>query len=117
MYRISKEFHFSASHVLHGLAPNHPCSRVHGHNYIVIVELSSEKVNEVGMIVDYRELEPIKTFIDTMLDHRHLNDVLGFNPTAENMAEYLFNLFERDFPQISAISVKETDKTIARYER
>ena len=116
MYTIQKEFHFSASHCLAGLAPEHPCTRVHGHNYIVIVEFSARKLNDVGMIIDYRELEPIKKLIDNNLDHRHLNDAIkGMNPTAENLADYLYGIFHVLFPQITAVVVKETDKTAARY--
>lgn len=114
MYTISKEFHFSSSHQLTHLPVEHPCSRVHGHNYIVIVELSSEKLNEDQFVVDYRELNPIKVWIDTVLDHMHLNDVLDFQPTAENIAKWIFNLWKHDYP-LSAITVQETPKTMARY--
>jgi len=115
MYTISKEFHFSASHQLFGLPVDHPCTRLHGHNYIVIVELTSVNLSKIGFVKDYRELEPIKKFIDENLDHRHLNDVLQFNPTAENIAKFFFKKFKKDFPQLSAIIVKETEKTAARY--
>ena len=120
MYTISKQFAFSAAHQLHGLPKDHPCSNLHGHNYVVIVELQSTYLNKVGFILDYRALSPIKEYIDEQLDHRNLNDVLLFNPTAELMAEYfyhefrkLFELPERNF--ISAVSVQETPKTIATY--
>lgn len=115
MFIIRKEFHFSASHQLNGLPPEHPCSRNHGHNYIVIVELSTIKLSPVGFVTDYRELEPIKKFIDDALDHKNLNDFFDFNPTAENMAKYLYHLFKKQFPQLSAIEVSETPKTNARY--
>ena len=38
MYIISKEYHFSASHQLHDLPEDHPCHRLHGHNYVVEVD-------------------------------------------------------------------------------
>jgi 6-pyruvoyltetrahydropterin/6-carboxytetrahydropterin synthase len=115
MYTIRKEFHFSASHVLTGLAPEHPCSRLHGHNYIVVAEFESIKLNDVGFVIDYRDLEEIKKFIDDALDHKHLNDFFDFNPSAENMAKFLFKLFKKTYPQLSAIEVSETPKTNARY--
>lgn len=43
MFRIRKEFHFSASHQLTHLPPDHQCARLHGHNYIVVVELGHGK--------------------------------------------------------------------------
>ena len=115
MYTIKKEFHFSASHQLHGLPKEHPCSNLHGHNYIVTVELSSIELNSVGFVVDYRDLEPIKKFIDTYFDHKHLNDVLPVNPTAENIAKTIFIEFRKQFPEITAVEVSETPKTMARY--
>ena len=123
MYTISKEFHFSASHVLHKLPGNHPCSRLHGHNYIVIAEFASEMLNETGFVIDYRDLEPIKKWLDDNFDHKNLNDQIPFNPTAENLARFLYHEFVRfsfhDLPHkptLSAIIVKETEKTTARYE-
>jgi 6-pyruvoyltetrahydropterin/6-carboxytetrahydropterin synthase len=117
MYKIRKEFHFSASHQLLGLPKDHPCSNVHGHNYIVTVELQTTKLDSVGFIVDYRALSPMKDFIDTTLDHKHLNDVVDFNPTAENLCRYLYDIFRKQFSQLHAIEVSETEKTSARYEK
>lgn len=116
MYTISKEFHFSASHKLENLPALHPCSELHGHNYVVIVELQSTKLDEIGFVIDYKKLDLIKQFIDKQLDHKHLNDVLEFNPTAENIARYLFKMFNRTYPQLTAVTVKETPKTEARYD-
>jgi 6-pyruvoyltetrahydropterin/6-carboxytetrahydropterin synthase len=115
MYKIEKEFAFSASHVLNGLPIEHPCSRLHGHNYIIIIELSALILNDTGFVIDYRALDPIKKYIDEHFDHRHLNDVISCNPTAENIAKLIYTLFEPQFPQISAVRVKETPKTEARY--
>lgn len=116
MYKISKQFAFSASHILEGLPENHPCSRLHGHNYIITLHLKSTVLNAAGFVRDYRELDKIKKYIDDTLDHRHLNDILLFNPTAENMAKYLFDLFKADIPELYAVEVSETPKTTAIYE-
>lgn len=115
MHVIRKEFNFSASHQLHGLPVEHPCSRLHGHNYVVTVELSSITLNETGFVKDYRELDLIKKWIDNVLDHQHLNEVFNMNPTAENMAKFIFNLFRKQIPQLTAVEVSETPKTTARY--
>lgn len=116
MYTIKKRFDFSASHVLACLAPEHPCSRMHGHNYQIILELKSDSLNEAGFVKDYRELDMFKQWVDTELDHRHLNDVFEVNPSAENMAASIYHLWKHAFPQLSAVIVKETEKTEARYE-
>lgn len=123
MYIISKSFSFSASHTLENLPENHPCSKLHGHNYIVTVELNATVLNEAGFVLDYRKLEPIKKWIDEVLDHSHLNDVVDFNPSAENLACYLHHSCKTLLPDlykkgiwVSAVTVSETDKTKARYE-
>ena len=116
MYKISKEFSFSASHILHGLADCHPCSRLHGHNYVVTIHLKSATLNEVGFVKDYRELELVKKYIDDNLDHRHLNDLFEFNPSAENLAKHLYDIFSEMIPEIYAVEISETPKTSAIYE-
>lgn len=116
MYRITKEFHFSASHQLHGLPEDHPCARFHGHNYIVEVELASDQLNPVGFVRDYNELKSLKVYIDETLDHRHLNDVLGDDcVTAERLAKHLYDRCLKEWPETAAVRVKETPKTCAEY--
>lgn len=79
MLTITKEFHFSASHVLEGLSSWRPCARMHGHNYVVILELSAPKERLVppGFVHDYRDLDKFKQWIDKTLDHRHSNETTG----------------------------------------
>ncbi|NCT40509.1 MAG: 6-carboxytetrahydropterin synthase QueD [Alphaproteobacteria bacterium] len=116
MFTISKEYHFSASHVLHGLAEDHPCSRLHGHNYIVEVELQSETLDDTGFVRDYRELDALKHYIDTEIDHRHLNEVLGENnTTAEQIAKHIYDWSKARWSEVSAVRVRETPKTTAEY--
>lgn len=116
-YEIQKEFHFSASHQLMGLPEGHQCGRLHGHNYIVVVVLGSNELNEHGFVKDYGELKPLKEYIDTAMDHRHLNEVLGFQTTAENMAKHLFKLcqFQFGWEEVIEVRISETPKTWARY--
>lgn len=118
MFEISKEFHFSASHQLGGLPDTHPCSRLHGHNYIVKVILTSDTLDGTGFVVDYGDLKPFATWIDDTLDHRHLNDVLVFQPSAENMARAMAELIQTHFVPGHvnvAVAVSETPKTWATY--
>ncbi len=78
MFIISKEFHFSASHVLGTLPSWHPCARLHGHNYVVVLELSAEDhaLAPPGFVRDYRDLDGFKKWVDATLDHRHLNEAM-----------------------------------------
>lgn len=114
MYTISKQFEFSASHRLSQLPDSHPCARLHGHNYTVWIELTGE-LDERGFVVDYGDLASLKQMIDSTLDHRHLNDVLPCYPTAENIAKWLYDWAKKQWPQVTAIRVSETEKTWAEY--
>lgn len=117
MYKISKEFSFSAAHSLFGLSDNHPCSRLHGHNYVVTVHLQAEQLNQQGFVRDYNELRIVKEYIDNNLDHRNLNDILApLNSSAENIAKMLYDKFKPQLPELFAVEVSETPKTSAIYE-
>ncbi|MEI4487413.1 6-carboxytetrahydropterin synthase [Frigidibacter sp. MR17.14] len=115
MYRIAKEFAFSASHQLHGLAEDHPCARLHGHNYVVVVELAAPDLDAVGFVRDYRELSALKRYIDDSFDHRHLNEVLDGNPTAERLAKHFHDWAAARWPEVVAVRVSETPKTWSEY--
>ncbi len=116
MFRITKEFHFSASHQLCGLPDDHPCARMHGHNYIVEVELSAAELDETGFVVDYRDLSPLKRYVDDELDHRHLNDVFGHDMvTSERLAKEIYEFCKSRWGQTTAVRVSETPKTWAEY--
>lgn len=119
MYAISKDFEFSAAHRLEGLAPEHPCSRLHGHNYVVRLTLRGD-LNAIGFVYDYRALAPFKEHIDARIDHRYLNDLVPWNPTAEALASWLWEIAGQvlDLPsgvRIASVGVSETAKTWAVY--
>jgi 6-pyruvoyltetrahydropterin/6-carboxytetrahydropterin synthase len=115
MYTITKQFSFSASHVLDHLPEGHPCARLHGHNYVVEIVLQSAELSADGFVRDYNELSGFKYFIDDKLDHRHLDDVIDGPSTAENLARYLYDIAKGMWPEIVAVRVSETPKTWAEY--
>ncbi len=122
MFTITKEYHFSASHQLNGLAEDHPCSRLHGHNYTVIVKLQNEILPKSGFVEDYHAIDAVMEPIIEKLDHYHLNDVIAewvtkANPTAENLAYYIYLLVRSTDigDSLTSITVKETAKTAAEY--
>ncbi len=66
MFTISKRFSFSASHELLTLGPDHPCARLHGHNYDVEVVSAAAALDDDGFVHDYRELDVLKRFLDSL---------------------------------------------------
>ncbi|WP_328345417.1 6-pyruvoyl trahydropterin synthase family protein [Micromonospora sp. NBC_00421] len=116
-FRISKEFHFSASHSLAGLAAEHPCARMHGHNYVVALELTvgRDALSDVGFVRDYGDLADFSRWLDQKVDHRHLNDVVDRNPSAENLSRWIYDQWHERYPELSGVRVSETPKTWAEY--
>ncbi len=117
MYTISKQFAFSASHQLEGLADGHPCMRLHGHNYAVELILRCYDLDTHGFVVDYNDMKPFGEYIDSTLDHRHLNEVLpDIHPTAENLARHLYHVAWKMWNHVAiTVRVSETPKTWAEY--
>ena len=116
MYRIAKQFTFSASHQIKKLPATHKCSRLHGHNYVVEVTLESGTLNDVGFIRDYAELDALQNYIKEKFDHRHLNDVLGDDFTsAEHLARHFYDWCKQQWPEVSAVRVAESAHSWAEY--
>lgn len=115
MYLIRKEFHFSASHQLTQLSAEHPCARLHGHNYVVELVLWARETDQFGFVVDYLALKPFKQYIDETLDHRHLNDLFDFPTSAENIARHLYDWAKIRWQELIGVRVSETPKTWAEY--
>lgn len=119
MYRICKRFEFSASHALAHLGDSHPCSRTHGHNYRVDVEIEGE-IDNKGMVLDYREFKPFGDELQATFDHRHLNEVMeDIVPTAENIARTIYlvaiKTLHPERGRVVSVRVSETDRTWAEY--
>ena len=82
MYYVSKRLEISAAHRLE-LDYESKCTSLHGHNWIITVHCRAEELDHNGMVSDFTH---IKELVVGELDHKVLNDVLPFNPTAENIA-------------------------------
>ncbi len=54
MYSVIREIHFSYGHRL--LNYKGKCANLHGHNGRVQIEVSSEKLNSLGMVMDFYEI-------------------------------------------------------------
>jgi len=88
------------------------CAVVHGHTYYVDLEIEGEVDPDTGMVMDFHDLEKV---VGVVPDHIDFNDRLA-NPTAENIAAYLFDLYKAavllaapgsTFAYLSAVTVWE----------
>lgn len=108
MYYITKRMEIAGCHRLN-LPYESKCTRLHGHNWIITVHCKSKELNAEGMVVDFTA---IKERIQGQLDHQNLNEVLPFNPTAENIARWICD----QVPQCYRVDVQESEGNVASYE-
>lgn len=115
MYYVSKRMEIAGAHNLK-LPYESKCEGLHGHNWIVTVFCKAEKLTEYGMIVDFAR---VKREIHGKLDHKYLNDLFDFNPTAENMAKWICDevtdICETGY--CYKVTVQESEGNIAVYKR
>jgi len=124
MFEVSAEQTFAAGHALRGYQGK--CENVHGHNYRVRVTLEGEELNSIGLLVDFVDMKRAMKRIIEYVDHRFINDLPPFdtvNPTAENMAKWFCDEFQKKLHEglaevparVSEVVVWETEKNIAKY--
>ena len=89
MYRLRTQSHFDAAHKLIGYKGK--CSQLHGHTWKVEVFVVGEKLNDIGILADFKKLKERLKEITEKFDHSFLNDFKEIgNPTAENISKYIF---------------------------
>lgn len=109
MYYVKKRIEISAAHYL-SLSYESKCTCLHGHNWIITVECKAKELNKDGMVVDFTD---IKRRIMDLFDHKIINDVVDFNPTAENIARWIVDNVDNCW----RCEVQESEGNIAAYEK
>jgi 6-pyruvoyltetrahydropterin/6-carboxytetrahydropterin synthase len=106
---IYKEFSMDCAHYLPNVPADHKCARMHGHTYYVKIFVQSEIDPYSGWVVDFADIKKAWAPLEARLDHFLLNEIPGLeNPTAENIAIYLWNELKPTLPQLSKLEIKET---------
>jgi 6-pyruvoyltetrahydropterin/6-carboxytetrahydropterin synthase len=123
MFEVTVEQSFAAGHALRHYKGK--CENVHGHNYRVQVTAEGERLNSIGLLVDFVELKRVVRQVVDGLDHQFINDLEPFtevNPSAENIAKYFYDrvmegidLGSEVSVRISQVKIWETDTSIAVY--
>jgi 6-pyruvoyltetrahydropterin/6-carboxytetrahydropterin synthase len=119
-YTLKVVTDFAAAHALRGYPGE--CSRLHGHNWKVEVEVIAVALDEVGMGIDFKAIKATAKEALSRLDHRHLNEIKPFdviNPTAENLAAYLYRQLSGSLngprTRVGAVTLWETERACVRY--
>ena len=120
MYNLTIETEFAAAHRIKEAGGK--CENLHGHTWKVQVTLQGKKLDERGILVDFREVKGIVKKSLDKLDHQYLNEVLkNIEPTTENIAKYLFKKLEKELNlervKLSKVKVGESDKTWISYSQ
>jgi 6-pyruvoyltetrahydropterin/6-carboxytetrahydropterin synthase len=119
-YLLKVVTEFASAHTLR----NYPgaCSRMHGHNWKMELEVVANALDDIGMGVDFKQMKAAANEVGGRLDHRYLNDLEPFNdlnPTAENIAAYLYReiaaKLNSDTIRVKAVTLWETDRACVRY--
>ncbi len=131
MFSVPRQIHFSYGHRL----LDHPgkCANLHGHNGRVEIELSSERLDTQGMVMDFYKIrEALGTWIDETMDHKMIlweKDPLvpvlekagepvvkmKENPTAEALARWIFQEARKKRLPVSKVTLWETANACASY--
>jgi len=98
--KIGRRFHFDAAHYILD-ATEKQCEEVHGHTYTLEIVVEGE-VGEDGMVLDFADLKKLVNDVIRKLDHKNLNELFK-NPTAENIAQWIFDQLKL---QLNLVSVK-----------
>ena len=109
MFIVKKRMEIAGAHRLN-LNYESKCANLHGHNWIVTVWCKSQTLDANGMVMDFTH---IKREVQDKLDHKFLNDVVEFNPTAENIAKWVCE----QIPHCYRVAVQESEGNVATYER
>ena len=119
MYHIFIETRFSAAHSIQKYKG--PCGDLHGHTWKVRVEVKTDRTNELGISIDFKDLKQITESVVKRLDHQHINKISPFNhmnPTAENIAKYIYHEIKGSLPEsihMASVIVWESDFTGVTY--
>jgi len=105
MISVTKDFTFDAAHFLEDY--DGPCANLHGHTYQGSVTVGPIRCS-VDMVIDFKELKNIiQDQIVDAFDHKFINNVVPYNPTAENMVADIADRLKLHLPtKIKLLEVK-----------
>ena len=116
MFKIEVFGDFSSAHKLRGYKGK--CENIHGHNWKVGVEIASNRLNGIGIVMDFKVLKKSLRSVLRSMDHKDLNSLKYFrkvNPTSENIAKYVYEELKKKRVNVSAVSVWEAEDSKATY--
>lgn len=116
MYELTIKDHFDAAHALRDYPGE--CRNLHGHTWDVEVTVMGEKLDDIEIVYDFKQLKEDLASVLSAYDHAYVNDVSPFDtlsPTAENLARVIYErLSDIVGPQVTVKEVAVWESPIAR---
>jgi len=131
MYSVALTIEFCYGHRL--LNYQGKCSRLHGHNGRVEIEIRSAALNHQSMVADFTDIDAsVRSWIDEHIDHRlilHRDDplvavlkkhdepvfVMDSDPTAESIARLICDVAKQRGLEVYRVRLWETPAGVASY--
>jgi len=122
MYELTIIDFFASAHSLRGY--DGECEALHGHNWKVEATVRADRLDSVGLAIDFKELKKVIDEIIGKLDHVYLNELPEFkndNPSSEIIAKHIFEELEKRITReglwVYKVTAWESDKACASYMR
>lgn len=120
MYELQIITQFAAAHQLRNYRGK--CEKLHGHNWRIEVFVKGEKLNDTGLLIDFKEVKDATHRILEELDHSFLNELPQFkdqNPSSENIASYIFKRLSNKLNdtniKVGKVTAWESDSASSSY--
>lgn len=120
MFELKIEDSFAAAHRLRGYRGQ--CEDLHGHNWKIEVVVRADRLDDIGLALDFQELKAATKEVLDRLDHTFLNDLPPFsdaNPSSENIARFVFEelaaRLDREGLWMHRVTAWESEKACASY--
>jgi len=120
MFTISVQTNFWTSHRL--TLQDGTKEPLHSHNFSIIADVGSEKLNNLGVVMDFHRLKLMLDNIAAEFDNVTLDDIEYFrrtNSTAENLAKYVYEKLQPQLPagvKLQAVRVAEEQGCAVKYD-
>lgn len=116
LVRLAREFSFEAAHRLPNVPQGHKCARLHGHSFKVELVCEGDVNPTSGWLIDFADIKAAFEPLYEQLDHHYLNEIDGLeNPTAENLARWIWIRVQKKLPLLTQVNVAETCHSRCEY--
>jgi len=115
-FELKQHFQIESARFLPHLPESHPCRRLHGHSFKIILTFVGKLDAKIGWVRDYHQISELMKPLLQQLDHQVLNEVKGLeNPTSELLALWIYDRAKTFLPELKKVTICETPFTECTY--